>query len=457
MSQLNPTTPDDIEVHVDAETGTVSAQEDAYDLYDRSALYAKGEQYSNKELSQEWTRPASSSSEVGADKIQDFDTFDDHTVKSMSSLQNPNDIHKGHPPPDRSCLPKDLDLSSLLIKERRTKKFLLLLCLFLSVACITLLCNPRKYSSDQSMNDPALRSSSGQSAYNIRTNDNTDLDEGISVDSSNQYINDKTNDELEGDAAGLPNQERLAIQSKFRTLNKFSQSYAKDDLPILWSIPKSGSDLVEDVMMQCFKLVGASNEGDMASDVGITPKIYEGAALFTNDNSREGQPEQLGECFVILRDPIDRAIAVFSQLKTSPRWENVNIVSYAKGAEIENNWMTRSITGKLNGGEVTEVDLLAAKEFLLNYCVIGTLDELAESVRQFANTFGWKTSDEQPDRFSPCVAKALRKGLKDERLTYQRNVIGENSYLHDLISKSNVYDTQLFAYAKQLAEKRKLA
>jgi len=339
MSQLNPTTPDDIEVHVDAETGTVSAQEDAYDLYDRSALYAKGEQYSNKELSQEWTRPASSSSEVGADKIQDFDTFDDLTVKSMGSLQNPNDIHKGHPPPDRSCLPKDLDLSSLLIKERRTKKFLLLLCLFLSVACITLLCNPRKYSSDQSMNDPALRSSSGQSAYNIRTDDNTDLDEGISVDSSNPYINDKINDEFEGDAAGLPNQEwyvqppmtktvegsnsfyntdpppasagppltqeklpsvtldnqlppdyqgtnKLAIQSKFRTLNKFSQSYAKYDLPILWSIPKSGSDLVQDVMTQCFKLVGASNEGDMASDVGITPKIYEGAALFTNDNSR---------------------------------------------------------------------------------------------------------------------------------------------------------------------------
>ena len=100
-----------------------------------------------------------------------------------------------------------------------------------------------------------------------------------------------------------------------------------------------------------------------ASDVGISSVTNEGAALFTNDNSREGQPEQFGECFVILRDPTDRAIAVFSQLKTSPRWENVNIVSYAKGAEIENNWMTRSITGKLNGGEVTEVDLLAAKYF----------------------------------------------------------------------------------------------
>lgn len=192
--------------------------------------------------------------------------------------------------------------------------------------------------------------------------------------------------------------------------------------------------------------------GSNISSAIATPLINEAAALFTGVNLPEGQPEQLGECFVILRDPIDRAIAVFSQLQTSAHWAKVDIVTYAKGAEIENNWMTRALTGKLNGGDLTEDDLSAAKEFLENYCVVGTLDELAESVRQFANAFGWKTNDEQADKFSPCVANALRNGLMDERLMYQHNTPGE--YLHELLSNSNNYDTQLYAWGQQLAESR---
>jgi len=480
MSEPNPPTPHDTESGAEADTDTVSAQKDAYDLYDRSSLYAKAEQsYSNKELSQEWARPASSSSEVGVDKIRDFDSFDDHMNRSMGSQQNLNDIYQGHPPRDRSCLPKDLDLSSLLMKERRMKRFLILLCFVLSIACVTLLaCIPLKYrSDDESKNNPAARSSSGQSAYlgnKMNPYDSNELYQDIQIVDSGEVSpvyesetglqTEREHYEFGYQVEGPLDQTTpvtdhwpaLGIESRFRRLDRISQNSTKNDLALFWKIPKSGSELVQNVMMQCFQLTEASsndaNSNDFflrlssvtQPDAVITSQVRESSILFGT--------EQLGKCFVIMRNPIDRVIAVFNKLQVSnDGWPHADLESYAKSDYIENNWMTRELTGKLNGATLDLTDLVAAKEFLRKYCVVGVFDELGESIRQIANTFEWTAKDvAASDGYSQCVDTTLRQGLEKERSIQKIGI-----YVEKLLEDSIDYDMKLYNYAQELIKYRK--
>ena len=107
---------------------------DGYDLYNRNNLYVRAE----GPYKHEWSKPDGhklSLHQIDVDKIKDFDSNDD----SHDDYHYSSDNHKDHPPPDRCCIPANLDLLATLIKERRTKNILLLLCFLLGVTCISLL------------------------------------------------------------------------------------------------------------------------------------------------------------------------------------------------------------------------------------------------------------------------------------------------------------------------------
>jgi len=600
MSELNPTTPND----ADADSA-VAAQKDAYDLFDRTTLYAKAEQsYNNKELSREWKRPPISSAEVGVDEIRDFDSNDDNDNELLGKPRRySGDMNKGHPRPDRSCLPKDLDLSSMLVKERRAKRFLMLLCFILGLACLTLLLDPNNRHDGGSINDPGLRSFRSKSQYVIPDDEYTDQEEGNDlpdnslVSYSNQVLEHRditptdffkssdaeayvgeidngeypveegsvqdftqghqsnlettsiyeTNDIVDvapntssyADQSGnqesvsssqvnngvsdsapnnnlnsYPDQESassnqdsasgnqaeentdswspLAIQSNFRSLTNVQP--VNDDLPFLWFIPKAGSNRVQDVLMRCFNLVASTREGGLGehanapletfigatdarqyvnvdlttvegiksaidrnfiqsklADVAITPMITEASEIFSNgvQQQTEKQQQQLGRCLALLRHPIERAVDIFNTLKaTNSLYRDTSIEGYAESMESENNWMTRELTGKTSGGVLNDRDLLAAKEFLRDYCVIGIHDQIAESIRRFGNAFGWKSHDvNAADGFSPCVDNTLRQGslIAEHNVSY-----GEESWVWSLFLESNRYDMELYRYALEL-------
>lgn len=644
MSKHITAGPIDRDVEVDADSGvdadidtlgveteTDTEHKDPYDLFDRSNLYAKAEE----SYGSEWKKPAglNLTMEVGADKIRDFDS-NDSVDDFQDDHHRPSNDRKGHPPLDRSCLPMDMDLSTMLVKERRTKKILLLLCLFLTLTSITLLFDPKSRFLSMDSEMPFSSSSyvrtdgdydlegeendSGTNSYNVldsvqiesdfegsaaqgfvneigggdypldpsyteevmknspehqqqdlpqedipeesRFAPGNEEEAGIAEENSTiDPIHDDLNQELEqhpsngntqelfgfesgnpedssnaaGNGPGSPDNNDLdlgssqldvggpdsaqdvveeqveehprmplSIESRFRRLDAVNkgEQRIRADMPFLWFIPRSSSNIVQDILMQCCALVGATGYGgsdkntddtpiatftgddgrqyinvDMSSeegvqsavnrrfvqsnlaDVTISALVTQASEIFDdgslNNNEKQPQQQQLGRCFTVLRNPIDRAVSIYYYLQsTTEAWRDAPIDAYAKSIECESNWMVRELNGKLNGGQLNLQDLQRAKDFIRDYCVIGLEDQLAESIRRFEDAFGWQSQDVNPDNgSSACTDHTLRNAVVDSP---NFEPYGEDSYVWSLFLENNRYDMELYRYAVQLFGER---
>jgi len=183
--------------------------------------------------------------------------------------------------------------------------------------------------------------------------------------------------------------------------------------------------------------------------VAISNDINQVSDFFGNNNSLELDldQQQLGRCFAVFRDPIDRAVSIFYQLQsTTDRWKDALIDTYANSVECENNWMVRELTGKLGGGELTLDDLTEAKNFIRDYCVIGLEEELAESIGRFESKFGWKSQDAKSDGSSLCINRALQNEIDPPN--YEK--YEKDSYVFSLFLNKNYFDMELYRYATQL-------
>jgi len=616
---------------------------DGYDLYDRNNLYAKAE----GSYKHEWSKPDGhklSLHQIDVDTIRDFDSNDDsHDDHHYSS-----DNHKDHPPPDRCCIPANLDLSAMLVKERRTKKILLLLCFLLGVTCISLLFDTQSRTSRSTMgsmstsNTEYMRTDSGYEleeenndvfediaaaqgygeeigggeysntipvdlektetdslqdtmeqqqqeqplppevydtqdyeADSILNPQNNDLaqdgdgnyplepsdddkgwgniqnndpmeqqqqqeshyppedineavylipaqdvsgEEPLRMDYSQDLFgnigngsitenvlspsdnNDPNIDlsQLDGAEPGAMNDEGAPINSlpmatRFRSLDTYNTGEQPNgDLPFFWYIPKASSNIVEDIVMQCYSLVGVTGKSGLdinednteplaafdgedgrkyvninisspggvqsaigrnfvqsnLADVVISPLIRDVSKLFDDSRNEleEQQQQQLGRCFTVLRNPIDRAVSIYHHLRsTSEEWKNTTIDKYVKSIYCENNWMVRELTGKLDGGIPTMDDLEQAKNFIRDYCVIGLAEQLMVSVRRFQEVFGWRKQAME------CVDHTMRSGVVDMP-GYEK--FDEGSYMWNLIKENNEFDLELYHYAVQLFNQR---
>ena len=169
-------------------------------------------------------------------------------------------------------------------------------------------------------------------------------------------------------------------------------------------------------------------------------------------NNNNGK-KQLGRCFTVLRNPVDRAVSIFHYLQsTTEEWRDAPIDAYAKSIECESNWMVRELNGKRNGGVLNPQDLQRAKDFIRDYCVIGLEDQLRESIERFDRAFGWHSTDFDPDNgSSDCVDHILRNAVVD---IPSFEPYGEDSYAYNLLLDNNLYDMDLFRYATQLFQER---
>lgn len=110
------------------------------------------------------------------------------------------------------------------------------------------------------------------------------------------------------------------------------------------------------------------------ADVVVTPFIYEANELFT--------PSAKGRLFTVFRHPIDRAISLFYYLQVAdweptfdPELKNWSIKEYAQSSRIENNWLTRQLSGQL-GGELHDEDLQLAMEVVRSKFLVGLMTEI---------------------------------------------------------------------------------
>jgi hypothetical protein len=151
-----------------------------------------------------------------------------------------------------------------------------------------------------------------------------------------------------------------------------------------------------------------------------------------------------------LRDPIDRMVSLYYfslQNITNPRCIGLalqNFISLIKCNyySILDNGMVRLIAGRndigmtMPNGKVTEDDLERAKENLLTFSAIGTLDTFDEDLTKFAEKFGW------------------------EDIVYEKYRVGRRPPLEEIdpgfieiIEDNNRYDQQLFDFAKEIKDK----
>ena len=181
------------------------------------------------------------------------------------------------------------------------------------------------------------------------------------------------------------------------------------------------------------------------ANVAITPHVHEMGDIF--------DPQHKGRLFAMIRHPIDRAVTMFYYLQRAtwepsydPRLQDMTIEDYAKSDRVEENWMTRFLTGKKTE-PLGPHDVVLAREILRRKFVVGLLSRTDESVKRFIDVMGWDTS--KPERME-CINNLVHNGMN----RHEHPPIERGSDVWDKLMEYNKYDMELYIYAVQLFQEQ---
>lgn len=153
----------------------------------------------------------------------------------------------------------------------------------------------------------------------------------------------------------------------------------------------------------------------------------------------------------LLREPIDRVVSFYYYVRREPEhylYEYTEVAGHTLREVIEarvtpmmDNFQTRLISGVWNAvpfGEMTEEFLERAKANLATYDVVGLQERFDESLLLLAETFGWST----PYYSSRNVSEGRPRIDQLDAATRK------------LVADANVLDMELYAFGKDLFERR---
>eukprot|EP00986_Skeletonema_menzelii_P012722 scaffold7172_cov149-Skeletonema_menzelii.AAC.4 len=262
--------------------------------------------------------------------------------------------------------------------------------------------------------------------------------------------------------------------------------------PTLYVVQTKGNSYVN-VDLDSFEGVQRAVQGGLVSkelaDVVLVPDVRLGSLLFGNgqdhihsENDEITGTEYKGVMFALFRHPLDRTLSLFyhkQQDKESvhydPSMAIYSLVDWVNSPGYITNFMTRTLVGKVdNQIPLTAVDLDVAKEILRRKCVVGLLDEKAESMKRFARLFGWD-ADVHHDSLSLLQGEAAASRAKAERWKNQivndeecfdkllhinwlnkhrHPPLREGSIEYKLVKSKNSFDLELYDYTKQLFQEQ---
>jgi len=271
---------------------------------------------------------------------------------------------------------------------------------------------------------------------------------------------------------------------KLEMVTKFLDPRLDTDIPVFWNVPKGGGAVIKDVLSVCMDFTLAlrspssgessldvvtidgsrfvnvdttslrgiekAKELDLAGsgivDVIVTPHIRQVSIIF--DNSHKAR------LFTMLQDPIIRAISLFEyrkSAKSEPTWdpklETMTIAEYAKTDMVENNWMTRILSGQYEG-EMTQDNLKEAKRFLRETFLVGLVEKQEESWSRVQHYFGFETDNKKS---TSCIEGFIGKQNDDAKV---QNSVNEGSDTYNFLLWQNKYDMKIYKYATKLFEQQ---
>lgn len=344
-------------------------------------------------------------------------------------------------------------------RKRSTKILLSFVSILVIISCITTLKNP-----------PSARKAKKKAKLRRADRNATMEDikfENIIQDVKGQHF---LNGKLVDVAGNLTNFADLTVPRK------------PTDIPFFWHVPRSGGSTLKEITASCFGLTQASEVGavgghiqdeqlvavhhleggryvnvdtnsiigldraismNLASfpelDIVVSPYLQKSAELFNHEHN--------GRAFMLLRHPVDRAVSMYYYLKKMDEHGDIlngkSLDIYSKSDMVENNWMTRFLSNKMEG-ELTEEDEAAAREFLRRKCLIGLLNYKAASFDRFQRYFGWRAIGQKSEH---CVDQLVNWNWMSKN---KHERVSEGSNIWDNLAANNEYDIRLYRYAEKL-------
>ena len=312
------------------------------------------------------------------------------------------------------------------------------------------------------------------------------------IDGSNELTNG--DEDEEEDEEFEPGFEYLEPLRHFANTDSPRRS---SDTNFFFHVPRSGGQVVKNIAGQCFGLTLA-NEVGVRNGHGNDPRlgVYElNQAKYVNvdTTSIDGlhRAAELGlassgfshlvsssyfieagllfdsgtkgRATIMLRQPINRAVSMYQYRMSADNNavgfdSTVTLIEYASGNGIENNWVTRFLTGKMEG-ELFKEDLEQALEILRRKFIIGFLDDIVESMYRFVKYNDWE------EMAVGSTNTTLDKNDLDNRQDCIESVFSNENRLDDpdripvpvkgsrefgLLNWQNQFDIKLYIYAKDL-------
>lgn len=177
--------------------------------------------------------------------------------------------------------------------------------------------------------------------------------------------------------------------------------------------------------------------------VVTSSRVYEALEIFT--------PQHRGRLFVMMRDPVERAISkyYYTQIATwernyKPEMGNMTIIEYTESRHCYDNWMTRRLIHKMNPGfKLTQGDLRLAKEILRQKALVLLTSGMDQSAFRMAQYFGWDMSGDQ--RW--CIEKYSHREPVNQN---PHPLPSKDSPEWAAIRDKNLLDVDLYRYALSL-------
>lgn len=311
------------------------------------------------------------------------------------------------------------------------------------------------------------------------------------TDMSNEKFVTTASDEQNIEAEELPPQEEIIEAGKeflqpLRYFADTSTAQRKSDVNFFFHIPRSGGQTIKELSGKCLGKVLASEVGvreghgqdatlqvleiNEAKYVNVDTTSIDGlqraavlglthagladmiASSYFEQAGMLFDLEHKGRAFTILRDPVERAVSMYYQRTQGENADldpSISLEDYAQGNGIENNWITRFITGKMEG-ELTVEHLEQAREILARKFLIGFLDDGWETVERIMKYYQWQWEEDETKKFDQedCIKDLLKDGSNVNDIGYEMPKKGTQAYA--LITWQTKFDSKLFDYAREL-------